>query len=216
MPFSLRLIEHHLAAGGALSLGPALRVLFPLDAATVESETGSRAMEAETAWHGVGAVTARAAVEDARLLAFELVRQPPPATGGGRALLEHPVALAGETRWLMRCDRVDFAPGGVALRHRHRGGGIRRLLRGALTVTVGEAPPRLVRPGDPWFESGREPVLAVAADAETSFVRVSILPAAIRGQSSILYVDPADATRSKPRTYMVFVDEPLADLRARR
>ena len=42
--------------------------------------------------------------------------------------------------WLMRCDRVDFAPGGVAPRHGHRGGGIRCLLRGSLTVTVGDAP----------------------------------------------------------------------------
>jgi quercetin dioxygenase-like cupin family protein len=178
----------------------------------VESETGPHRLEAETAWHGAGAVVARAAIEDTRLLAFELVRQPPPAAGGGRVQLEHPVALSGDSRWLIRCDRVDFAPGGVAQPHRHRGGGIRRLLRGALTVTVGEAPARLLRPGDPWFESGREPVLAVAADAETSFVRVSILPAAIRGQSSIVYVDAADATRSRPRTYTVYVDEPLVEL----
>jgi hypothetical protein len=56
-------------------------------------------------------------------------------------------------------------------------------------------------------------VLAVAAaDAETSFVRVSVLPAEIRGRSSIMYVDPADAARSKPRTYTVYVDEPLGSL----
>jgi quercetin dioxygenase-like cupin family protein len=213
MAFALRLIEHDLTAGASLSLAPAVRVLFALGAVTVESQTGSQVLAAETAWHGIGAATARAATGDARVLVFELVRQPPPATGGGRARLEHPVALSGESRWLMRCDRVDFAPGGVALPHRHRGGGIRRLLRGALTVTVGEAPPRLMRPGDPWFESGREPVLAVAAaDAETSFVRVSMLPAAIRGQSSIVYVDAADAARSKPRTYTVYVDEPCPDL----
>ena len=94
----------------------------------------------------------------------------------------------------MRCDRVDFEPGGVAPLHRHQGGGIRCLLRGRLEVTVGEGAPRAVAPGEAWFESGREPVLAVAArDEETSFIRVSILPVAIRGQSSILYVDPADA-----------------------
>ena len=110
----------------------------------------------------------------------------------------------------MRCDRVDFEPGGVAPRHRHRGGGIRCLLRGSLTVTVGDAPGQLMRPGDCWFESGREPVLAQASTAEeTSFVRCALLPAEIRGQSSIRYVDPADATRGRPRTYTVFVDEPI-------
>jgi quercetin dioxygenase-like cupin family protein len=111
----------------------------------------------------------------------------------------------------MRCDRVDFEPGGVAPPHRHRGGGIRCLLQGRLEVTVGEGAPRAVAPGGAWFESGREPVLAVAAaDRETSFIRVSILPAAIRGQSSILYVDPAAAARGRPRRYTVYVDEPIA------
>jgi quercetin dioxygenase-like cupin family protein len=111
----------------------------------------------------------------------------------------------------MRCDRVDFEPGGIAPPHRHRGGGIRCLLRGRLEVTVAEGAPRAVRPGEAWFESGREPVLAVAArEAETSFIRFSIQPAAIRGQSSILYVDPADAGRGRPRRYTVYVDEPIA------
>jgi quercetin dioxygenase-like cupin family protein len=139
-----------------------------------------------------------------------VVRQPP-APAGGRVLLEHPLDLAGGAAWLMRCDRVDFEPGGVAPRHRHRGGGIRCLLRGRLEVTVADGAPHVVRPGECWFESGREPVLAVAArEDETSFIRFSVLPAQIRGQSSILYVDPADAGRGQPRRYTVLVDEPIA------
>jgi quercetin dioxygenase-like cupin family protein len=119
--------------------------------------------------------------------------------------------LAAGEAWLMRCDRVDFDPGGVALPHRHRGGGIRCLVAGTLEVTVGDEPPRLVRPGGAWFESGREPVLARASATEpTSFIRVSILPAEIQGRSSILYVDPADATRGRPRRYTVWVDAPIA------
>ena len=86
-----------------------------------------------------------------------------------------------------------------------------RLLRGRLEVTVGDAPMRTMKPGDAWFESGREPVLAVAAaDEDTSFIRVAVLPAEILGRSSIVYVDPAEATRSRPRTYTVFVDEPIS------
>jgi len=139
----------------------------------------------------------------------ELVRQPPPPAGG-RVLLEHPIDLAGGSGWLMRCDRVDFDPGGIAPPHRHQGGGIRCLLQGRLEVTVGAGAPRAVTPGEAWFESGREPVLAVAArDRETSFIRVAILPAAIAGRSSILYVDPADAAGGRPRRYTVYVDEPI-------
>jgi quercetin dioxygenase-like cupin family protein len=132
------------------------------------------------------------------------------AGGDGDLVLEQAMDLTPGA-WLMRCDRVDFDPGGVALPHRHRGGGIRCLVSGALEVTVGDEPPRSVRPGGAWFESGREPVLARAsATAPTSFIRVSILPAEIRGQSSIIYVDPADAARGRPRRYAVFVDAPIA------
>ena len=83
--------------------------------------------------------------------------------------------------------------------------------RGRLEVTVGDGAPRVVTPGECWFESGREPVLAVPSPgAETSFIRFSVLPGEIRGQSSILYVDPADAGRGRPRRYTVLVDEPIA------
>ncbi|HJV54866.1 MAG TPA: cupin domain-containing protein [Methylomirabilota bacterium] len=205
MAHSLRLIEDRLAAGGAAPASRVPRVLYAAEGALLADGTTE-----PVAAVGPGAAGARAAATAARVYRVELVRQPPPPAGG-RVLLEHPIDLAGGAGWLMRCDRVDFEPGGVAPPHRHRGGGIRCLLRGRLEVTVGEGAPRAVSPGEAWFESGREPVLAVAADdRETSFVRVSILPAAIRGQSSILYVDPADAARGRPRRYTVYVDEPIA------
>ena len=70
-------------------------------------------------------------------------------------------------------------------------------------------PARSVKPGEAWFESGREAVHARASSREaTSFIRCSILPREIRGQSSIMYVEPAHAA-SKPRRYTVFVDEPI-------
>ncbi len=125
-------------------------------------------------------------------------------------LLEHPIDLDPNEKYLMRCDRVDFDPGGEALPHGHRGGGIRCLLTGRLDVKVADGPFRTMRPGDTWFESGKEPVHAVASrDELTSFIRVSILPREIQGKSSIQYVNPADAARSKPRRYTVFVDDPI-------
>ena len=205
MAHSLRLIEDRLVAGGAAPASRVPRVLYAAEGALFADGATE-----PVAAVGPGAAGARAAATAARVYRVELVRQPPPPAGG-RVLLEHPIDLAGGAGWLMRCDRVDFEPGGVAPPHRHRGGGIRCLLRGRLEVTVGEGAPRAVSPGEAWFESGREPVLAVAADdRETSFIRVSILPAAIRGRSSILYVDPADAARGRPRRYTVYVDEPIA------
>jgi hypothetical protein len=134
------------------------------------------------------------------------------AASGGRdgLVLEHAIDVDPAQLYLMRADRVEFELGGVALPHGHRGGGIRRLLTGELEVTVGEAAPRVMKVGDAWFESGREPVLAKASHTvPTSFIRVSVLPREIRGKSSIVYVDPADAGRAKPRTYTVYVDEPI-------
>ena len=214
MPYSLRLIEDTLAPGARYkpALGSAAGVLY-LAAGDihVEGDGGEAApLEPGRARFAAKPGAAVAGPSGARLLRFELVRQPPPPAGG-RVLLEHPMALDPHGSWLLRCDRVDFDRGGIALPHRHRGGGIRCLLRGRLDVTVGEGTARAMRPWDAWFESGREPVLAVSAkDEDTSFIRVSVLPADVRGQSSIMYVDPADAGRSKPRTYTVYVDEPIA------
>jgi quercetin dioxygenase-like cupin family protein len=146
------------------------------------------------------------------VLRFELLGEGSPAGQSpreARTLLAHPITLDPAQAYLMRCDRVEFAPGGEALPHGHRGGGIRCLLAGELEVRVGGQPGRLMKPGDAWFESGREPVHAIASTREpTAFVRVSILPRAIRGQSSIVYVDPAHAA-IKPRKYTVYVDEPI-------
>ena len=213
MAWSLRLVEHRLEVGALRSFPQGPRVIF-VRAGTIRLVTPGRGeggppVGQDAAVFAAGACGVQSYRDALTFLVFELVRQPPPPAGG-RTLLEHPMALDPKAAWLMRCDRVDFAPGGVAPRHGHRGGGLRCLLRGALTVTAGDAPSRLMRPGDCWFESGREPVLAQASTTEeTSFVRCAILPAELRGRTSILYADPAEATRGRPRTYTVFVDEPI-------
>lgn len=107
----------------------------------------------------------------------------------------------------MRCDRVDFPLSGVAYTHTHQGPGIRCLLRGEFRVdTAGKQ--LLIRPGEAWFEVGPDPVYAEASASElTSFVRVMILPAALKGESSIRYVKPADQEKPRTQTYTVFLDQ---------
>jgi hypothetical protein len=192
------------------ALPPAARVLYAHTGdVAVLHDGASVTVQADSAWYGAGACAMCARDSAATVLRWELVR--PETSRDGTPVLEQTIELADGAAWLIRCDRVDFDPGGMALPHRHRGGGIRCLIAGALEVTVGDEPPRSVGPGGAWFESGLEPVLARASASEpTSFIRVSILPAEIRGQSSIMYVDPADAARGRPRRYTVWVDAPIA------
>jgi len=206
----LALFEDRFAAAAGAELPATPRVLYPIEGEIeVASPTGRALVSAQAAWHGTTACSVTAGKAGAAVLRFELRRTLTSGGGAPRQILEHPVALDSGRAYLMRCDRVDFAPGGEALPHGHRGGGIRRLLEGALEVRIGGHAGRQMRPGDAWFESGVEPVHAIASrEAPTSFVRVSVLPSEIRGKSSIVYVDPAHA-RVKPRRYTVHVDEPI-------
>jgi quercetin dioxygenase-like cupin family protein len=128
---------------------------------------------------------------------------------GEDAKLAVPVALDEEIEWLLRCDRVDFPPGGVAYRHTHPGPGIRCLLFGSIRVESGRAT-HAYRALEAWFESGAEPVLAFASEAEeTAFVRVMLLPREWKGKRTIRYVDPADGDKRRLQRATVFLDEPI-------
>jgi len=146
-----------------------------------------------------------AAAVEGPALRFELEEEPGPG-----ALLSVEVALEPGERWLMRCDRVDFPPGGIAYLHTHPGPGVRCLLFGAIRIeSGGEA--HDYGPLEPWFESGPEPVFATTSEAEASaFVRVMLLPREWAGRRTIRYVDPADAEKPKTQRATVFFDEPIA------
>jgi quercetin dioxygenase-like cupin family protein len=115
----------------------------------------------------------------------------------GHALVWELTEDPGPGEWILRCDRVDFPPGGIAYRHVHPGAGIRRILFGELTIDRdGDA--RTYRAGESWHEGADDPVLATASASEdTAFVRVMLLPAEWAGRRTIRYVDPAD--EDKPR-----------------
>ena len=128
---------------------------------------------------------------------------------GAGAALSAELSMSGATDWIVRCDRIDFPPGGVAYRHTHPGGGIRRVLFGAIQI---DASGRSVRygPGEAWFEGSDYPVLATASETEpTAFVRVMLLPAEWEGKRTIRYLDPADEAKPKLQRPTVFFDHRL-------
>lgn len=127
----------------------------------------------------------------------------------GHALVWELTGDRGPGDWILRCDRVDFPPGGVAYRHTHPGPGIRVLLRGRIRIeTGGES--HEYGPLEHWYEAGPEPVYAEASQTEeTGFVRVMLLPAQWEGKRTITYVDPADDDRPKLQRATILLEHPV-------
>ena len=128
----------------------------------------------------------------------------------GPALVWEVTGDPGPGSWVLRCDRVDFPPGGIAYRHVHPGGGIRRILHGELTIDRRDGDPHTYRTGDSSYEGADDPVLATAsASGDTAFVRVMLLPAEWAGKRTIRYVDPADEERPKLQRAAILLEVPL-------
>lgn len=104
----------------------------------------------------------------------------------------------------LRLDSVSFPAGGCAMLHTHQGPGIRCLREGVIRIDT-EGHSTSFGPGGAWFEAGPEPVFA-QADAETAsrFIRAMVLPDALRGKSSIHYVNAEDRDKPKSQTYRSF------------
>jgi quercetin dioxygenase-like cupin family protein len=141
------------------------------------------------------------ATEPGRRIAYDLERN---EAHFGAARIDGPAIvweLEGELEpgeWVLRCDRIDFPPGGIAYRHVHPGEGTRRILHGALTIDRGDGDPCTYSAGESWHEGADDPVLATASATEdTAFLRVLLLPAEWAGRRTITYLDPAD--EDKPR-----------------
>jgi len=170
-------------------------------------------LSSNSAWQGCLGVTLTSGRKGVKLLRWELSRSEPALLAGEGitsvlALAAEPHIEAG-IKYLMRCDRVDFPPGGIAFTHTHQGSGIRCLQQGRIRIeTQGRS--FWVEPGGAWFETGSDPVFAqTRPDGPSYFVRVMILPRSIRGRSSIRYVKPEDADKPKMQTYQIFTDEPI-------
>ena len=143
-------------------------------------------------------------LDDGTTLHWELLDDAP-----ADAMLAADVELDPGVEWLMRLDRVDFPPGGIAYRHTHPGPGIRCLLFGSIRIESG-GDTHEYGPFEPWFESGPEPVLATASTTEPSaFVRAMLLPREWQGKRTIRYVDPADEERPKLQRATVFTEQPV-------
>ena len=188
----LQVVELH----GVAELPPATRVIYDVHANTAYFDRDGEFVSDFT--HLAFELTT-----EGHHLSFELVEEPAPGALMARELDLPP----GE--YLLRCDRVDFPPGGEAFLHTHQGPGIRVLLFGSIRIET-NGTEHDYAPGEAWFEAGPDPVYASThAHEPSAFVRCMVLPRALQGSPSIRYVRDEDRDRPKSQRYTVFLDEPV-------
>ena len=211
-PFELRLLEDTLVGGTTFALHDAdvNRVFYVVHGSV---SFGDATYGDDQAWHSRGAQRIRAGTSGATLWRFELSpagREPIRLTGSlgtTREKLTRALAWPIADALLIRNDSVSFPPGGCAFLHTHQGPGIRCLIEGGIRIDT-EGHSTSYGPGSPWFESGPEPVFAQAAsDRPSRFIRVMVLPANLKGKSSICYVNAEDRDKPKSQVYKGYVDE---------
>jgi hypothetical protein len=211
----LRLYSDRLSAKA--SFGPLTktnRVIYVCEGvATVRGAKVAASLAENCAWQGAVDVSITAGSAGVRLLRWELSAsdcETKDESGvESRLTLEAEPIIDPGVAYLMRCDRVDFPPGGVAYTHTHKGSGIRCLQSGRIHIDT-QGHDFWVEPHGAWFETGVDPVFAETREDGTShFIRVMILPRALSGKSSITYVNPEDFNKPKTQKYQVLVDEPV-------
>ncbi len=213
---TLRLYEDHLPGGCPAVYLPTLprAIYVKHGAVTADDDGGGRLVEAGQGHVHDGNLILAVGNADTMLWRWELEESSRSPSSGlpsapattSHLLLEQDVDLDRRFEWLMRCDRVDFPPGGVALTHVHQGPGIRVVHHGQIAIeTLGQR--HVHNAGQAWFELGHAPVLAPTTDQEpTAFVRCFLLPRQLKGVSSIRYVRPEDARAPKVQQYRVFAE----------
>ncbi len=214
--YVLRMLEDRLSPGAETEPLPAYnRVVYVAEGDVTISAGGKpQTLRADSGWFGAGSSRLKGGAGPARVWRWELLASPAGddglAIGGGVVSTEklaEEITMDPKAAHMMRLDRVDFALGGIAYTHIHWGPGIRCLLRGELDVQAAQQQWQ-VRPGETWFERGPDPIYAQASTSElTSFVRAMVLPRALKGQTSIRYVDEKDADKPKTQKYTRYVDE---------
>ncbi|KAB7623681.1 cupin domain-containing protein [Alkalilimnicola sp. S0819] len=214
--YLLRLYEDRIPASHApVHLPCAPRAVYLREGGlTIEDDWSSQFLPGDTAQVSEDELTLLAGPDGATVWRWELADADGPGQGELRSApacestlkLEAEIELDDGFSWMMRCDRVEFPPGGVALTHVHQGPGIRIVLEGEITIET-EGTVASHKAGEAWLERGHYPVLAPTTEAEpTTFIRCFFVPRGSKGRSSIRYVRAEDAAAPKVQRYKVYAE----------
>lgn len=191
MPFALNFYHDQVAADGAAAstLAPLHRLLYVRHGRV---EINGQVMQADEATYCVAPLALKSAGEWSQIWRWELA--PPnaaPALHDGMGVLSQlrmsrviaNLAMLEGTRWLFRLDHITSAAGRIADRHQHPGPGIRCLLEGSFNVQQDAESGRDFAPGDAWWETGSDTVVAWSSrQMAAKFLRGMVLPVEWEGK----------------------------------
>jgi hypothetical protein len=117
------------------------------------------------------------------------------------------LAIDPGTEWLFRLDSVTSVAGRVTPRHQHHGPGIRCLYQGIFNVQDASHLTANQGPGDAWWESGADTVVAWhSTQMPAIFIRALVLPTSLKGEMSNIWLADSPASQSNWR---LFIDQEI-------
>jgi hypothetical protein len=191
MPLSLNLYHDQVAAAGstAAPLAPAHRLLYVRHG---RAAINDRPLNADEAIYGDGPLALQGLGEWTQIWRWELAPpNAPPLLLDGEGVFSSrrmarvitSLAMPEGTRWLFRLDQIVSGAGRIADRHQHPGPGIRCLIEGTFNVQQDAESHRDLAPGDAWWETGSDTVIAWSAPRMAArFLRGMVLPVEWQGK----------------------------------
>jgi hypothetical protein len=218
MPFALNFYHDQIAASGAASALPAAPRLLYVRHGRVAID--GQAMKADEVTYCDGPVAMASAGEWSQVWRWDLM---PPNTGPvlheGAGLLSSlrmsrviaTLAMPEGTRWLFRLDQINAPAGRIADRHQHPGPGIRCLQEGTFNVQQDAESARDLMPGDAWWETGSDTVIAWGSrQMTTRFMRGMVLPTEWAGKPTGTWLSGEAASASARGNWKLYLDRVIA------
>jgi hypothetical protein len=212
MPFALNFYRDQIGADGATAtaLRPAHRLLYVRHGRVAIND---QTMSADEATYCETPVVLKSTGEWSEIWRWELaLPNAPPLLHQGMGVLSSlrmarviaTLAMPEGSRWLLRLDQITSAAGRIADRHQHPGPGVRCLLEGAFNVQQDAESHRDLCPGDAWWETGSDTVIAWSSPQMAArFLRGMVLPVEWEGKATGTWLSGQTPPRG---TWKLYVD----------
>ncbi len=211
MPLVLNLYHDQIAAdgSGASPLAPAHRLLYVRHGRV---SLNGRSMTADEAVYCEGPLEIKSTGAWSQVWRWELAppNSAPLVLDGGNVLSSLRMSrvitslyMPEGSRWLFRLDQIVGAAGHIADRHQHPGPGIRCLLEGTFNVQQDAESHRDLAPGDAWWETGADTVIAWGSPQMAArFLRGMVLPVEWQGKATGTWLSGITPARKNWKLYL--------------